>query len=106
MGALWHDAVAANRRAPAYLVERDGVWHAVSWAEAARRVDQYANGLLALGIRKGDAFGIVAATTLEWALVDFALALVGGITAPVYASSSQHDCAHVLGHSRAVGVLV
>ena len=32
----------------------------MSWAEAAERVDDYANGLLALGVRKGDAFAILA----------------------------------------------
>jgi long-chain acyl-CoA synthetase len=87
-------------------VERDGRWEPLPAAEAARRVDELANGLLALGIRKGDAFGILGSTRLEWCLFDFALALVGGITAPVYANSSPRDCAYVLGHSEAVGVLV
>ena len=75
-------------------------------AEAARRVDELANGLLALGIRKGDAFGILAGTRVEWCLFDFALALVGGVTAPIYANSSPEDCRYVLAHSDAVGVLV
>ena len=103
---LWREAVAADNAIPAYLVERDGAWQEVPFAEAARRVDELANGLLALGIRKGDAFAILASTRLEWALFDFALASVGGITAPIYANSSPHDCAHVLVDSDAVGVLV
>src|SRR3954451_22524177 len=106
VGALWRNAVAAGHRAPAYLVRRDGRWHEVSWRDAARRVDDYANGLLALGVSKGDAFGIFASTSVEWALLDFALALVGGVTAPVYATSSSRDAAHALGHADAVGVLV
>ena len=36
---------------------------------------------------------------------DFALALVGAIGAPVYANSSPHDAAYVIGHSESVGVL-
>jgi long-chain acyl-CoA synthetase len=106
IGALWRRAVAAHRLGPAYLVERGGRWNEVSWRDAARRVDEYANGLLALGVRKGDSFGILARTTLEWALFDFALALVGGIAAPVYASSSADDCAYALRHADAIGVLV
>jgi long-chain acyl-CoA synthetase len=104
--ALWRAAVTREHAGPAYLIERDGRWEPVGWDEASRRVDDLANGLLALGIRKGDAFGILASTRLEWCLFDFALALVGGITAPVYATSSSRDCAHVLGHSEAVGLLV
>ena len=106
IGTLWRDAVAAGHGDPAYLAERDGTWEPVPWADAARRVDELAAGLLALGIRKGDAFGILASTRLEWALFDFALALVGAVTAPVYGNSSPRDCAYLLGHSEAVGVLV
>jgi long-chain acyl-CoA synthetase len=104
--ALWRGAITAGRDTPAYLVESPDGWSEVSWAEAAETVDELANGLLARGIRKGDAFGIVARTRLEWTLFDFALAHVGAITAPVYASSSDREAQYVLRHSEAVGALV
>ncbi len=103
---LWRDAVAAAHPEPAYLREADGEWVEVTWAEAARAVDEIANGLLALGVQKGDAFGLLARTNLEWSLFDFALALVGAVGAPIYASSSPRDTHYVLEHSEAVGVLV
>ncbi len=106
IGRLWRDAVAARHSSPPYLAERESGWQEVSWADAARRVDDLANGLLALGVKKGDAFGILVGTRVEWAQFDFALALVGGVTAPVYANSSPADCAYVLAHSESVGVLV
>ena len=102
---LWQDAVARNPNEPAYLVEENGDWHPVTWGEAGRIVDELAHGLLALGIRKGDAFGILASTRIEWVLFDFALALVGGVTAPIYMNSSARDTAYVLEHSEAIGVL-
>jgi long-chain acyl-CoA synthetase len=105
---LWRDAIRAapNRPGPAYLVQDGDGWREVSWDEAAVAVDELANGLLALGIRKGDAFGILASTRLEWALFDFALGLVGAIGVAVYANSSAKDCEYVLRHSDAIGVLV
>ncbi len=103
---LWRDAVAAAHPDPAYLHEVDGDWVEVTWAEAARAVDELANGLLARGVQKGDAFGLLARTSLEWSLFDFALALVGAVGAPIYASSSPRDTHFVLEHSEAVGVLV
>jgi long-chain acyl-CoA synthetase len=81
-------------------------WEEVSWDGAARAVDELANGLLARGVGKGDAFAIVSRTRLEWALFDFALALVGGITAPVYPNSSAREAAYVLQHAEAVGALL
>jgi long-chain acyl-CoA synthetase len=106
IAALWGAAIAADRTGPAYLVEEPGGWREVSWGDAARAVEELANGLLSLGIRKGDAFGILATTRLEWALFDFALGLVGAVGAPVYASSSPADARYVLQHSESVGVLV
>src|SRR5512133_606049 len=104
---LWRDAVEANRTGAAYLVEAEpGRWREVSWDEAARTVEELANGLLARGIRKGDAFGIVSRTRLEWTLFDLALARVGAVTAPVYPSSSAKEVAYVLEHSEAVGAVV
>ena len=106
IGQLWRQAVAADLQRPAYLVEGEDGWEEVSWAEAGRTVDELANGLLALGVRKGDAFGILAQTTLEWALFDYALARIGAVGAAVYANSSPKDCRYVLEHSDAIGVLV
>jgi long-chain acyl-CoA synthetase len=103
---LWRDAVAAAHPDPAYLHEVDGDWVEVTWAEAERAVEELANGLLALGVKRGDAFALLARTNLEWSLFDFALALVGAVGAPIYASSSPRDAQYVLEHSEAVGVLV
>jgi long-chain acyl-CoA synthetase len=98
--------VAAGRTNPAYLVEGQEGWSEVGWDEAGRAVEELANGLLARGIRKGDAFGILAQTRMEWALFDYALGLIGAVGAAVYANSSPKDCGYVLEHSDAVGVLV
>ena len=103
---LWREATAVERAGPAYLVEEEGGWREVTWVEAARRVDEIANGLLSLGVRKGDAVAIVGSTRVEWALTDFALALIGAIVAPIYANSSAKDCAYILEHSESVAAVV
>jgi long-chain acyl-CoA synthetase len=104
IAALWRRA--QGRTGTAYMVEADGEWRDVSWEEARTAVDELANGLLALGVSKGDAFGILARTTLEWVLFDFALGSIGAIGAGIYPSLPSKDCAYVLDHSDAVGVLV
>jgi long-chain acyl-CoA synthetase len=104
--ALWQRAASAGRTNPAYLVEHGDHWHEISWDEAATAVEELANGLLSLGLKKGDAFGIVGRTTPEWCLFDFALGSIGVVPAPVYPSSSAKDTHYVLDHSDALGVLV
>ena len=102
---LWRDAVAAGRTTPAYLVEADGGWQEVSWEEADERVRAYANGLLARGIGKGDAFGILAQNDVDWSLMDFALARIGAVGVPIYANNAPKDVGYLLEHSEAVGVV-
>jgi long-chain acyl-CoA synthetase len=104
--SLWQDALAERRSNPAYLVAEDGAWREVSQAEAAVAVDELAHGLLARGLKKGDAFGILARTRLEWVLLDLALAQIGAVPAPIYPSSTPPECRYILEHSNAVGCLV
>ena len=100
---LWQDALAEERTRPAYLVEEDGGWREVSQAEAAEAVDELAHGLLALGVKKGDSFGMLARTRLEWVLMDFALAQIGAVPAPIYPSSTAAECCYILEHANVVG---
>ena len=102
---LWRDAAAAGRTTPAYLIQDGDEWKPLSWAEAAERVESYGNGLLALGVRKGDAFAILGSSRVEWALFDFALGSVGAIGAAIYANSSPKDAGYILAHSESIGVL-
>ncbi|MGH3133683.1 MAG: AMP-dependent synthetase/ligase, partial [Gaiellaceae bacterium] len=76
-----------------------------SWPEADELVRAYANGLLARGVGKGDAFAILAQNSLDWALLDFALARIGAVGIPIYANSAPRDVGYLLEHSEAVGVV-
>jgi long-chain acyl-CoA synthetase len=102
---LWRDAVAAGRPRPAYLVESEVGWSEVSWEDADSLVRAYANGLLARGVGKGDAFAILAQNNVDWALVDFALAHIGALGVPVYANNAPRDVGYLLEHSEAVGIV-
>ena len=77
----------------------------MSWSDADERVRAYANGFLARGIKKGDNVALLARNSLDWALVDFALAHIGAVGIPVYASSSPRDVGYLLAHSEAVAIV-
>jgi len=87
---------------PAYLEELPEGWREVSWPEAAERVDALANGLLARGIRRGDALAVIARTRLEWVLLDWAAMRIGAVVVGIYPTSTAKECAYVLGHSESV----
>lgn len=74
----------------------DGSWSPVALADFHAQVRAAAKGLIALGIKAGDRVGIMADTRYEWAVMDFAILAAGGITVPIYASSSATQVAWIL----------
>ena len=87
---------------PAYLEEHPDGWRDVSWEEAGRRVDALARGLLARGVRHGDAVAVLARTRLEWILLDWAIMSIGAVVVGLYPTNTASECGYILGHSEAV----
>jgi long-chain acyl-CoA synthetase len=105
LAALWRDAVAEQRETPAYLVHESRGWAPVSWKEAATRVEELAHGLLALGATKGDRFAILAPSTVDWALLDFALLSIGAAVVPIYPTSSTSEVEYILENAEVRGIV-
>ncbi len=104
--ALWRAALDEGRTAPAYLAETPGGWREVSWREAGERVDSLAHGLLARGVRRGDPVAILARSSAEWALLDWAVMSIGAVVVGLYPTSSATECGYVLSHSETVLAVV
>jgi len=81
---------------------RSGAWRPVTVQEFASRVASVAAGLIAAGIRPGDRIALLAGTSLEWAVCDFAIWAAGAVTVPVYETSSVQQIGWELGDSGAV----
>ncbi|MQA05569.1 MAG: AMP-binding protein [Streptosporangiales bacterium] len=79
----------------------DGDWQPVTCKEFNAQVRSLAKGLVASGIEPGDRVALMAPTCYEWTLLDFAIFTAGGVTVPVYDSSSQSQIAWILSDSGA-----
>ncbi len=100
--SLWRRVLESGSTNPAYLEETADGWSPVAWTEAAERVEALAHGLLARGVRRGDAVAVLSRTRLEWVLLDWATMAVGAVVVGLYPTSSAKECAYILGHSEAV----
>ncbi len=56
----------------------------ISYSEFGEQVSRLAQGLISLGIEKGDKISILADTSYEWALSDFAILTAGGVSVTIY----------------------
>ena len=79
-----------------------GTWQDVSATEFLADVRALAKGLMASGVGAGDRVGIMSRTRYEWSLVDFAIWFAGGVSVPIYETSSPSQVAWNLGDSGAV----
>ena len=80
----------------------NGTWIDVTCAAAAAQIRSTALGLIADGVRPGDRVAIFSATRYEWAILDQAILAVGGVTVPIYETSSAEQVRWVLTDSGAV----
>ncbi|MFJ4340415.1 AMP-dependent synthetase/ligase [Streptomyces sp. NPDC088915] len=94
------DALLFSRKGP------DGAWYDVPAGVFAAEVHAVAKGLVAHGLRPGDRLALMARTTYEWTLLDFAAWAAGLVTVPVHPTSSAFQTRWILQDSGAVACVV
>ncbi|KRC93771.1 MULTISPECIES: long-chain fatty acid--CoA ligase [unclassified Streptomyces] len=83
----------------------DGHWSDITAERFAAQVHAVARGLIAEGLAPGDRLAIMARTTYEWTLLDFAAWAAGLVTVPVYPTSSVFQTRWILQDSGAVALV-
>jgi long-chain acyl-CoA synthetase len=81
-----------------------GTWQDVPTAQFRDEVVGLAKGLIAAGVQPGDRVGLMSRTRYEWTLIDYAIWAAGGVTVPVYETSSAEQVEWILGDSGARAV--
>ena len=81
-------------------------WQTVTASELDQEIRSVAKGLIGHGVKKGDRVAIMAKTRYEWTILDFAIIYVGGVTVPIYETSSAEQIKWILEDSGAVLVIV
>src|SRR6201997_3097533 len=103
--SIVHAVFAHERDDPEYPVFQRlvaGTWTDVTSAQAAAQIRSAALGLIAEGVQPGDRVSIFSSTRYEWAILDYAIMAVGGVTVPIYETSSAEQVRWVLKDSGAV----
>ena len=108
-GNLTDDVVRNGTDHPDSVVfsVRDGSsWSDVTAGDFLTQVRAVARGLLAVGIEPGDRVALLSKTRFEWTLLDYAIWFVGGVTVPIYETSSAEQVEWILTDSGARAALV
>jgi long-chain acyl-CoA synthetase len=75
---------------------RQGSWYPVTAAEFASDVTSAAKGLVAAGLGPQGRVALMARTSYEWTVLDFAIWAAGGQSVPIYPTSSAEQLEWIL----------
>lgn len=68
-----------------------GGWTGVTARQLLNEIDECARGFLGMGLKKGDRVAIMASTSYEWMLLDYAASSLGIVIVPIYDSDSAEQ---------------
>lgn len=100
MTTPWALAERVNRNPTGTLIARKASlgrrWRDMSAQSFRAQVREVAAGLVARGLKPGDSVGIMAHTSFEWTLLDFAIWEAGCVVVPIYETSSPEQAQWIL----------
>ena len=81
-------------------------WYVYSTEEYVEKSHQFAMGILALGLKKGDKVATVTTNRPEWNFADMGLAMTGVVHVPIYPTISKKEYSYILEHAEIKILLV
>lgn len=82
---------------PAVMIHEKGGWRTFTYREHLARVRDFAAGLRAIGLRKGDRLVLLGENSYEWALADWAAQTLGIVTVPIYPTLPADQAQYIAG---------
>lgn len=76
-----------------------GEWISFTWKQFGDAIDDTALSLLAWDTEESENIGIFSANRAEFAFVDYAIAMVRGVSVPIYATNSTSELEYVVNHA-------
>lgn len=82
-----------------------GIWQSVTWQEYLEQVRDLALGLISLGFKAGERFGIIGDNRPEWIYAELASQAVGGVPVGIFRDAILSEMAYIIDHSEVAIIL-
>lgn len=89
-----------------YGYKENGQWKTLSFRQVREMTENIAYGLASLDIRKGDRVAILSNNNPRWAMSDYAIVCLGGVTVTVYPTLTARQVRFILDDSESKAILV
>ena len=85
----------------AYQQKERGEWRSLTFEQMWRRATDFAAGLIALGLKKGDRVVIICENSPEWSVAYHGLSMAGGVGVPLYVELRSEEIEQLVPRSGA-----
>ena len=85
-----------NPEQTALQEKRYGIWQPMSWSRYAARVQDFAHGLAALGVERGQIVAVLGDNRPEWLIAELAAQSIGAAVVGIYPTSIGEELLHIL----------
>jgi long-chain acyl-CoA synthetase len=82
-----------------------GIWQSVTWRQYLEHVRNFSLGLIALGLKPGQAIGIIGDNRPEWIYAELAAQAAGAIPFGIFQDSILSEVAYIIDHSGAAMIV-
>jgi len=91
--------VAKNEKKLSVYEQTETDWKKWTWKEVGDEVEKLALGLHSLGVAPRDPVAIFLPTSVQWEMLDYALASLGAISVSIYDRATPQQAAKLICHS-------
>ena len=88
-----------GKKKPMFACKVDGGWKKYNGRDFLKMTDTISQGLIGLGVMKGDRVAVISNNCPQWNMVDFAVQQIGGILVPIYPTVRQSDYDYIINHA-------
>ena len=78
-----------------------GLWRLFTWNDYQARVQEFALGMVELGLSRGDVIGIIGDNRPDWVAAEIATHAIGGLSLGLYRDVLDEEAAYLLNYGEA-----
>lgn len=101
LNELFKQAMLARVNQIVMRYKRDRKWHDITGAQLNERVQSLTLALRRLGVRAGDRVALLAESSPEWSIADYAILANSAINVPIYPTQAVDQVEYILRNSGA-----
>ena len=88
-----------GKKKPMFACKVEDGWKKYNGRDFLKMTDTISQGLIGLGVSKGDRVAVVSNNCPQWNMVDFAVQQIGAILVPIYPTVRQSDYDYIINHA-------